>query len=74
MPAMKIHVTADGLTFRLNGMQVNSRLGSVFTAAHRKNGRFSLSPVQEKNGLVLSKSNRLVPFDPRDKDQLYGIY
>lgn len=74
MPAMKIHVTEEGLTFRLKGMQVNSRLGSVFTAAHRKNGRFSLSLVQEKNGLVLSKSNRLVPFDPRDKDQLYGIY
>ena len=74
MPPMKIHVTGEGLTFRLDGLQVNSRFGSVFTAAHRKNGRFSLSPVEEKNGLVLSKANRLVAFDPRDKDQLYGIY
>ena len=74
MPALKVRVTGRGIIFELDGVTVNSHLGSIFRAAHRRSGRFSLSPVGNTSGLVLSrKSKELVPFDPRDEKQLYGI-
>ena len=74
MPALDIKITERGITFELAGLSVNSRLGSVFRAAHRRGGKFSLTPVGCNSGLVLSRSSRkLVPFDPRDEKQLYGI-
>ena len=74
LPALDVRITERGITFELEGMPVNSRLGSVFRAAHRRNGKFSISPVGSRNGFVLSRNSRgLVPFDPRDKAQLFGI-
>jgi hypothetical protein len=74
MPALDIRITERGITFELAGLAVNSRLGSVFRAAHRRGGKFSLTPVGCNSGLVLSRNSRkLVPFDPRDEKQLYGI-
>ena len=73
MPALDIKITEKGITFQLAGLTVNSRLGGVFRAAHRRGGKFSLTPVGCNSGLVLSRSGRLGPFDPRDPRQLYGI-
>lgn len=74
MPALEIKVTKRGISFALDGVPVNSRYGSVFRAAHRRNGLFSLSPVGNADGLVLTKSGRgLVRFDPRDAKQLFNI-
>jgi hypothetical protein len=74
MSALKVKVTKRGISFMLNGMPVNSRYGSVFRAAHRRNGLFSLSPVGNADGLVLTKSGKgLVRFDPRDAKQLFKI-
>lgn len=74
MPALKIKVIEKGITFELDGVPVNSRLGSVFRAAHRHDGHYTLSPLGNSSGYVLSRQSRcLVPFDPRDERQLFGI-
>lgn len=74
MPALEVKVTDRGIAFELNGTPVNSRFGSVFRAAHRRNGLFSLSPVGNTEGLVLTKRGKgLVRFDPRDDRQLFSI-
>ena len=74
MPALNVKVTKYGISFELDGIPVNSRYGSVFRAAHRKNGLFSLSPVGNAEGLVLTKGSKgLVKFDPGDSKQLFNI-
>ena len=74
MPALEIRITERGITFELDGIAVNSRFGSVFRAAHRKNGLFSLSPVGNTEGLVLTRSGKgLVSFAPGDRAQLFDI-
>jgi hypothetical protein len=74
LPALKVRVTERGITFELDGVPVNTRFGSIFRAAHRRNGLFSLSPVGSSEGLVLSKGRQgLVSFDPRDPEQLFSI-
>ena len=74
MPALKVRVTEKGITFEHNGIPVNSHLGSIFRAAHRRDGLYTLTPLGCTNGYVLSRgSRRLVPFDPRDKKQFFGI-
>ena len=74
MPALEIKVTERGITFMLDGMTVNSRYGSVFRAAHRRSGLFTLSPLGNTKGLVLTRGgNGLVSFDPRDDRQLFAI-
>lgn len=74
MPALSVKITPSGLIFEHKGVPVNSPVGSIFRAAHRRDGLFSLSPVGSENGLVLSRQSRsLVPFDPRDESQLFTI-
>ncbi len=74
LPTLDVRITEAGITFELAGIPVNSRLGSVFRAAHRRDGKFSLTPVGNNSGLVLTRnSSSLVPFDPCDAKQLYGI-
>lgn len=74
MPPLEIKLTERGITFELDGVPVNTREGSVFRAAHRRNGLFTLSPVGNTSGMVLSSKGRgLVSFDPRDTEQLFTI-
>lgn len=74
MPALKVKVTEKGISFEHEGIPVNTHIGSTFRAAHRRNGLFSLSPLGNPSGYVLSRQSRkLVPFDPRDEKQLFGI-
>lgn len=74
MPPLKLKITNRGISFELDGATVNTRFGSIFRIAHRRNGLFSLSPVGERNGLVLSNRKRgLVSFDPKDKTQFFTI-
>ena len=74
MPALKIKVTKYGINFVLDGILVNSRYGSVFRATHRRNNLFSLSPVGNANGLVLTKGSKgLVRFNPSDSKQFFNI-
>ncbi|WP_295069909.1 hypothetical protein [Ruminococcus sp.] len=74
MPALNIKVTEKGITFELEGVPVNSHLGSIFRAAHRRSGHFTLTPLGCTNGYVLSRSSqKLVPFDPRDEKQFFAI-
>ena len=72
MPALEIKVTERGISFLLDGTPVNSRFGSFFRAAHRRSGLFTLSPLGNTKGLVLTKSGSdLVSFDPRDERQFF---
>ncbi len=74
MPALELRITGRGIAFELDGIPVNSRFGSLFRAAHRRNGLFSLTPVGITSGVVLSKNGKgLVSFDPRDRSQLFNI-
>ena len=73
-PPLEVRITERGITFELEGTPVNTRLGSIFRASHRFEGRFSLTPVGCTSGLVLSRRSReLVPFEPRDMEQLFTI-
>lgn len=73
-PTLEIRLTEHGIIFEFEGVPVNTRFGSAFRAAHRFEGRFTLTPVGNTNGLVLSRrKNGLVPFDPRDMEQMFTI-
>ena len=73
-PPLEVRITEQGITFELEGTPVNTRMGSVFRAAHRRDGHFTLTPVDCTSGLVLSKkSSKLVSFDPRDREQMFTI-
>jgi len=73
-PLLEVRITEHGIIFELDGVPVNTRIGSVFRAAHRFEGHFTLAPMERTDGLVLSRGkNGLVPFDPRDKEQLFTI-
>ena len=74
MPALTVRITERGMCFEFKGTTVNTRFGSTFRAAHRMNGLFSISPLGNDKGLVLTRSNRgLTAFDPRDNRQLISI-
>ncbi|MBO4493976.1 MAG: hypothetical protein J5724_06255 [Ruminococcus sp.] len=74
MPALTIRITERGISFELKGALVNTRFGKTFRAAHRINGLFSISPLGNDKGLVLTRSSRgLTSFDPRDERQLISI-
>ena len=73
-PPLTVKVTELGVIFELADMPVNFRYGSIFRIAHRRNGLFTISPINEKSGLVVSReSQSLVSFDPRDEKQLFSI-
>lgn len=73
-PPLSVRVTERGIVFELAGMPVNTRFGSIFRIAHRRSGKFSISPINERNGLAVSQdSSKLVSFDPRDEKQLFSI-
>lgn len=72
MPPLTVRVTAEGIAFEQDGIPVNTRLGSFFRAAHRRNGLFTFSPVNDDKGMMISLGRSgLVSFDPRDKKQLF---
>ena len=73
-PPLTVKVTELGVIFELNDMPVNFSYGSIFRIAHRRNGLFSVSPINERNGLVVSRRTQsLANFDPGDEQQLFNI-
>ena len=73
-PPLEVRITEQGITFEFEGTPVNSRFGSVFRAAHRFEGHFTLTPAGHTGGLVLSRGKKgLVSFDPRDMEQMFTI-
>jgi len=73
-PPLSVRITELGILFEHEGTPVNSQFGSIFRIAHRRSGLFSISPINDNNGLVISRgSQSLVSFDPRDEQQLFNI-
>lgn len=74
MPPFTVRVTAEGISFEQDGIPVNTRFGSFFRAAHRRNGLFTFSPVNDDKGMMISLGrSALVSFDPRDEKQLFRM-
>lgn len=71
----KVHLTERGISLiagsRIIKKSFDSRNScSYFSAAHRKMGRFTLSPVRCKDDRVFS-DNGCSPFDPRNSKQFF---
>lgn len=74
MPPLTVRVTAEGISFEQDGIPVNTRHGSFFRAAHRRNGLFTFSPADDEKGMMISLGRSgLVSFDPRDEKQLFHM-
>lgn len=74
MPPLTVRTSAEGISFEQDGIPVNTRFGSFFRAAHRRNGLFTFSPVNDDKGMMISLGRSgLVSFDPRDEKQLFSM-
>lgn len=78
LPPLTVKICEDGIQFILDDKTLIFKIGrklncSVFRAAHRFDGMFTLSPVNSKNGLViLHGGNKLKSFNPHKKNQLFS--
>lgn len=73
--ALTVRVTENGLILTSDGITLTHNFGGsgkYFSAAHRKNGSFTISPARCISDKVLT-NGAFKPFDPRNKQQFYRI-
>lgn len=75
LPPVDISVREEGIRFMHEGEPLSvGDHGDVFRIAHRKGGKFTISPVNDEKGRVLHKNRRrLVRFRPFDSRIFFNI-
>ncbi|MGB4094047.1 MAG: hypothetical protein WBK46_19220 [Ruminococcus flavefaciens] len=71
----KVHITEKGIAFMSDGKRISRNFGersvcTYFSAAHRKMGRFTLSPAKCRDDVIFTKDGYSA-FDPRNSKQYF---
>ena len=80
LPLLTTEVSEKGIIFKQNHRMIlahvsKNKVCGNFTAAHRLNGKFTISYIGESHGRVLQYGGSEWPvFDPRNKKQLFKFY
>lgn len=79
MPPLTAEVTAEGVSFTAASGSLSSEFyrymcANIFRAAHRHDGLFTLSPINDPNGrCVVSGMDKLRRFDPGNKKLFFAL-
>lgn len=75
---VSVRITEDGLTLEEKGSPISVKIDkkrscTLFRAAHRFDGMYTFSPIDDDKGrVVLLKSHKLRSFNPHRENQLYS--